>query len=60
MTFGYMIYMLSTRKGYFSVLLGAMNREFSRLTEMRKLSLNDADLPVFLQVLSYVPGLHLK
>ena len=60
MTFSYMVYMLSTRKGYFSVLLGAMHREFSGLTEMHKLSLNDADLPVLSQVLSYVPGIHLK
>ena len=60
MTFSCMVYMLSTRKGYFSVLLGAMHREFSRLTEMHNLSLNDAVLHVLLHVLSYVPGLHLE
>ena len=41
-----MVYMLSTYEGYFSVLLGAMHRQFSRLTEMHKLSLNGADLHV--------------
>ena len=46
MTFSYMVYMLSTCEGYFSVLLGAMHREFSRLTEMHKLSLSGADLHV--------------
>ena len=46
MTFSYMVYMLSTCEGYFSVLLGVMHREFSRLTEMHKLSLSGADLHV--------------
>ena len=46
MTFSYMVYMLSTCEGYFSVPLGVMHREFSRLTEMHKLSLEDADLHV--------------
>ena len=46
MTFSYMVYMLSTCKGYFPVLLGAMHREFSRLTEMHNLSPKDADLHV--------------
>ena len=41
-----MVYMLSTRKGYFSVLLGAMHRELFRLAELHKLSLKDADLHV--------------
>ena len=48
MTFSYMVYMLSTRKGYFSVLLRAMHRESIRLTEMHKLSLKDADLHVLM------------
>ena len=60
MTFSYMVYMLSTCDGYFSVLLGAMHRESSRLTELHKLSLKDADLHVVSQVSLYVPGLHLK
>ena len=55
-----MVYMLSTCEGYFSVPLGAMHREFSRLTELHKLSLKDADLHVLSQVSLYVPGLHLK
>ena len=38
MTFNYMVYMLYTRKGYFSFLLGAMPRESFHLTEMHKLS----------------------
>ena len=38
MTFNYMVYMLYTRKGYFSFLLGAMHRESFHLTEMHKLS----------------------
>ena len=46
MTFSYMVYMLSTRKGNFSVLWGAMPRKLSRLTELHKLSLNGADLHV--------------
>ena len=46
MTFSYMVYMLSTCEGYFSVLLGVMHREFSRLTEMHKLLLSGADLHV--------------
>ena len=58
MTFVYMVYMLSTRKGYFSVFLGAMLRESFRLAELHKLSLRDADLHVLSQVSLYVHGLH--
>ena len=60
MTFNYMVYMLSTCEGYFSIILSAVHCEFSRLTEMHKLSRNDADSHVLSQVLPYVPGLHLK
>ena len=60
MTFKSMVYMFSTRKGYFSIILGAIRRELFRLTEMHKLSLKDADLHVLLYVSLYVPGLHLK
>ena len=60
MTFNYMVYMFYTRKGYFSIILGAIHRESFRLTEMHKLSLKDADLHVSLYVFLYVPGLHLK
>ena len=60
MTFSYMVYMLSTCEGYFSVLLGVMHREFSRLTEMHKLSLKDADLHVLMYVFLSAPGLHLE
>ena len=60
MTFNYMVYMLSTRKGYFSVLLGAMHRESFRLAELHKLSLKDTNLHVLLYVSLYVPGSHLK
>ena len=48
MTFKYMVYMLSTCEGSFSIILSAVHREFSRLTEMHKLSLNDADLHVLM------------
>ena len=41
-----MVYMLSTREGYFSVFLGAMHRESFRLAELHKLSPKDADLHV--------------
>ena len=61
MTFNYMVYMFSTRKGYFSIILGEIaNRDSFRLTEMHKLLLKDADLHVLLYVFLYVPGLHLK
>ena len=60
MTFSYMVYMLSTCEGYFSVLLGVMHRESFRLTEMHKLSLKDTNLHVLLYVFLYVLGLHLK
>ena len=50
MTFSYMVYMLSTCEGYFSVLLGAMHRESFRLAELHKLSLKDADLHVLSNV----------
>ena len=60
MTFSYMVYMFSTRKGYFSVLLDAMHRESFRLAELHKLSLKDADLHVLSQVSLYVPRLHLE
>ena len=46
MTLSYIVFMLSTCERYFSVLLGVMHREFSRLTEMHKLSLSGADLHV--------------
>ena len=46
MTFSYMVYMLSTCEGYFSVFLGAMHRESFRLAELHTLSLKDADLHV--------------
>ena len=49
MTFNYMVYIISTPKGYFSVLLGAMPRE-SHLTELYNLSQNDSNL----HVLKYV------
>ena len=60
MTFNYMGYMFTTRKGYFSIILGAMHCESFRLTEVHKLSLKDADLHVLMYVSLYVPGLHLK
>ena len=53
-----MVYMSSTRKGYFSVILGEIHRESFRLTEMHKLSLTDADLHVLMYVFLYIPGLH--
>ena len=43
-----MVYMFSTRKGYFTIILGAISRESFRLTEMHKLSLKDADLRYFI------------
>ena len=46
MTFSYMVYMLCTCEGYFSVLLGAMHRESFRLAELHKLSRQDADLHI--------------
>ena len=60
MTFNYMVRMLSTCEGYFSIVLSAVHFEFSRLTEKHKLSPNDADLYVLSQVFPDVPGLHLK
>ena len=60
MTFNYMVYMLSTCERYFSLILSAVHRESSRLTELHKLSLKDADLHVLSQVSLYVHGLHLK
>ena len=39
-----MVYMSSTCRGYISVILSALHRESSRLTELHKLSLTDADL----------------
>ena len=60
MTFSYMVYMLSTCEGYFSIILGAIHCEWFRLAEMHKLSLTDADLRVLSQVSLYVPGLHLE
>ena len=60
MTFNYMVYRFSTRKGYFSIILGAIHRESFRLTEMHKLSLKDTDLHVLWYVFLYVPGLHLR
>ena len=59
MTFNFMVYMFSTRKGYSFLILSAVHREFSRLTEMHKLSPKDADLHVLSQVLPYAQGLHL-
>ena len=59
-TFNYMVYMFSTCKGYFSIILGAICRESFRLTGMHKLSPKDADLHVLLYVFLFVPGLHLK
>ena len=59
-TFSYMVYMLSTCEGYFSIILGAIHCEWFRLAEMHKLSLTDADLRVLSQVSLYVPGLHLE
>ena len=41
-----MVYMFSTRKVYFSVIVSSVRHESSRLTEMDKLSRNDADLHV--------------
>ena len=49
-----MVYMFSTRKGYFSIILGAIRRESFRLTEMNRLSLKDADLHVLLYVFLYL------
>ena len=46
MSFNYMVYMFSTCKGYFSIILGAIRRDSFRLTEMHNLSLKDADLHV--------------
>ena len=46
MTFNYMVYMFSTRKGYLSIILGAIHRESFRLTEIHKLSLKDTNLHV--------------
>ena len=60
MTFSYMVYMLSTCEGYFSVLLGAMHRESFRLAELHKLSLKDVDSYVLSQVSLYVPRLHIE
>ena len=60
MTFNYMVYMFYTRKGYFSIILGAIHRESFRLTEMHKLSLTDTGLHVLMYVSLYIPGLHLK
>ena len=60
MTFSYMVYMLSTCEGYFSVLLGAMPRKSFSLAELHKLSLKDAYLHVLSQVSLYVPRLHLE
>ena len=60
MSFNYMVYMFSTCKGYFSIILDEIHRESFRLTEMHKLSLKDADLHVLLYVVLYVPGLPLK
>ena len=60
MTFDYMVYMFSTRKGYFSLVVSAMHRESFRLAEMHKLSLKDADLHVLSLVSLYVPRLHLE
>ena len=56
-SFNYMVYMFSTRKGYLSIILGEIHRESFRLTEMHNLSLTDADLHVLSQVLPYVQGL---
>ena len=38
MAFNYMVYMFSTHKGYFSIILRAIHHESSRLTEMHNLS----------------------
>ena len=60
MTFNYMVYRFSTRKGYFSIILGAIHRESFRLTELHKLLLKDTDLHVLLYVFLSPQGLHLK
>ena len=60
MTFNYMVYMFSTCKGYFSVILSALHRESPRLTELHKLSRKDADLHVLMYVFLFPQGLHLK
>ena len=60
MTFNYMVYRFSTRKGYFSIILGAIHRESFRLTELHKLLPKDTDLHVLLYVFLSPQGLHLK
>ena len=55
-----MVYMFSTRKGYFSIILGPMHRESLRHTEMNKLSREDTNLLVLIYVSLYASGLHLK
>ena len=46
MTFNLIVYMFSTCKGYFNIILTAGQRESSRLTEMHELSRKDIDLLV--------------
>ena len=54
-----MVYMPRVR-GTFLSFWCAMPRNLSRLTELHKLSLNDADLHGLSQVSLYVPELHLN
>ena len=60
MTFSYMVYMLSRCEEYFSIILSAVRRELSRLTEMHNLSLNDADSHVLMYVFLSPQELHLE
>ena len=55
-----MVYMFSTCKGYFSVILSALHRESPRLTELHKLSLTDADLHVLMYVFPISSGVASK
>ena len=51
MTFNYMVYKVSTCKGYFSVILSAVHRDSSLPTEMHELSRKVTDCHVFRYVI---------
>ena len=55
-----MVYMFSTRKGCFSIILGAMHHESSRLSIMHKISHKDANLHVLSCVPLHVQESHLR
>ena len=61
MTFNYMVYMLCTCEGYFSIILSAVHCEFSHLTEMHKLSRKDSDLhPRMLIYISFIVSFSIR